>query len=128
MPEIISQSLDLAKEHGLGPAGAAWIIAFALIAWLAGKSGVGAVKFVRGLLDTSTELRQQIVRELAETRAIQRRSDEVIAEQSKQIALQGVMIDTLRNKLREADDRCEELLKYLQRARDIQRRFDESRG
>lgn len=128
MPEIISQSLDLAKEHGLGATGAAWIIIFAMVAWLAGKSGVGAVKFVRSLLDTSTDLREQIKRELAETRALQRQSDEKIADQARQIALQSVMIDTLRSKLREADQRAEELLHDLQRAREIQRRTDEARG
>ena len=113
MPEIISQSLELAREHHLGASGAAWIILFATIAWLAGKSGIGAVKFVRGLLDTSTDLREQIAKELVETRALQQRNNETIQEQERQLARQSVLIEELRRKLREADRRIDELLRDL---------------
>jgi hypothetical protein len=117
MPEIISRSLDIAKEHGLGPQGAVWIMVFACIAWIAGKSGTGAVKFVRSLLDTSTDLREQIAKELRETRAQQARSEELIRDQQRQIAVQGALIDELRRKLRDADQRADELLEDLRAAK-----------
>ena len=113
MPESISQSLEVAREHHLGASGAAWIMLFAVIAWAAGKSGVGAVKFVRSLLETSTDLREQIAKELLETRALSQRNIETIQEQERQIARQGVLIDDLRRKLREADRRIDELLRDL---------------
>jgi chromosome segregation ATPase len=128
MPEIISQSLELAKEHGLGPSGAIWLIILSLIAWAAGKSGIGAVKFVRGLLDTSTELREQIRKELSETRAESRLNGERLREQDRQIELQAGLIEELRRKLREADAYAASLIADLAAAHEREKRWREDRS
>lgn len=117
MQEILSQLFDLAKRHGWGDAGTVWIIVLASVAWLAGKAGIGAVKFVRGLLETSSALRQQIVKELGETRALQAKGVQRITKQAEEIALLRIEAERLRERLRECEHEIEDLHDALRRAR-----------
>jgi len=126
MFEVISQALDVAKEHDLGTAGVLWIALFAAIAWAAGKGGLGAVKFVRSLLDTSTDLREQIAKELKDTRVRQRENEATMREQSKQLTAQAGMIEDLRAKLRDSERRTDELIEDLSAEREKLRRFREN--
>lgn len=66
MWDEIEAAIKLGKEFGLDNKGIVFTVIFATIASLAGRSALAAVKFVRLMLDTSSDLRKQIKTQLDE--------------------------------------------------------------
>lgn len=73
--ETLKTLLELAKEHG--PLTAAWVVLFAIVAFVAGKGGKMALSNVQSLLDQSAALRQTMADQLA---SANRRVDELNAQ------------------------------------------------
>lgn len=65
--ETLKTLIELAKDHG--PLTAAWVVLFAVVAFVAGKGGKMALSNVQSLLDQSAALRQSMQEQLATSNA-----------------------------------------------------------
>ncbi len=87
---MFTDIIEISKTYGPGMAG--WAVAFAIIAWMAGKGGTIALKHVRTIMDAGEELRTRYRKSLEE-------ADVQIAERDRMIRELRSEIETARRTL-----------------------------
>lgn len=134
---MFTDIIELTKLYGVGVAG--WAVAFAVIAWMAGKGGTVALKHVRTIMDAGEELRSRYRKSLEECDVQIAERDAHIRELRSEIetahrTLRQMHADMLRmqqqhkNEMLEAQEQLHQLNIELREARSMRRRTDPTEG
>lgn len=120
MLDSLRDLIDLAKEHG--PITAAWVVLFAIFAWVANKSAKMALSNVRTLLDQSAELRGQMAEQLKSAISERDAANAQAADTNAQARILRTMLEDTQTQNRLQNER---LIYAEARADNLRDQFDD---